>query len=41
LGDVDHKLQFDFYYIKNISYWLDILIFFKTLRVVLTGFGAK
>ena len=41
LGEADHKLQFDFYYIKNISYWLDILIFFKTLRVVITGFGAK
>jgi lipopolysaccharide/colanic/teichoic acid biosynthesis glycosyltransferase len=41
LSDVDHKLQFDFYYIKNISYWMDILILFKTIRVVLTGFGAK
>jgi lipopolysaccharide/colanic/teichoic acid biosynthesis glycosyltransferase len=41
LSDVDHKLQFDFYYIKNISYWMDILILMKTVRVVLTGFGAK
>jgi len=41
LSDVDHKLQFDFYYIKNISYWMDILILMKTARVVLTGFGAK
>lgn len=41
LDDVDHKLQFDFYYIKYISYWMDILIAFKTIRVVLTGFGAK
>ncbi|HEX7711150.1 MAG TPA: sugar transferase [Sphingomonadaceae bacterium] len=41
LSDVDHKLQFDFYYIKNISYWMDILILLRTVRVVLTGFGAK
>ena len=41
LSDVDHKLQFDFYYIKNISYWIDLLILFRTLRVMLNGFGAK
>jgi lipopolysaccharide/colanic/teichoic acid biosynthesis glycosyltransferase len=41
LSDVDHKLQFDFFYIKNISYWMDILVLFKTIRVILTGFGAK
>ena len=41
LSDVDHKLQFDFYYIKNISYWIDLLIFFRTLRVIMSGFGAK
>ena len=41
VADVDHKLQFDFYYIKNLSYWLDILIAVRTVWVVLTGFGAK
>lgn len=41
LGDIDEKLQYDFYYIKNFSYWIDLLIVFKTLRVVLSGFGAK
>ena len=35
------KLQYDFYYIKHISPWLDILILAKTVRTVLTGFGAK
>lgn len=35
------KIQYDFYYIKHFSFWLDILIFFKTIRVVITGFGAK
>ena len=41
LSDVDDKLQYDFYYIKNFSYWLDFLILFRTAMVVLTGFGAK
>jgi lipopolysaccharide/colanic/teichoic acid biosynthesis glycosyltransferase len=41
LRDIDHKLQLDFYYIKNISYWIDLLIFFRTLRVMFDGFGAK
>ena len=41
LGEIDDKLQYDFYYIKNLSYWLDILIAGRTVRVVLTGFGAK
>jgi lipopolysaccharide/colanic/teichoic acid biosynthesis glycosyltransferase len=41
IGDVDTKLQLDFYYIKNFSYWIDTLIAFRTVRVMLTGFGAK
>ncbi|NNC51825.1 MAG: exopolysaccharide biosynthesis polyprenyl glycosylphosphotransferase [Erythrobacter sp.] len=41
IGEVDHKLQYDFYYIKNLSYWLDIIIALRTLRVILSGFGAK
>ncbi|BBC73988.1 conserved hypothetical protein [Altererythrobacter sp. B11] len=41
VGDIDTKLQLDFYYIKNFSYWIDILIAFRTVRVMLTGFGAK
>ena len=35
------KLQFDFYYIKNFSPWLDFLIVLKTFRTILTGFGSK
>lgn len=35
------KIQYDFYYIKHFSFWLDILIFIKTIRVIVTGFGAK
>lgn len=39
--DVLEKLHYDFYYIKNFSPWLDILIVFRTVRTMLTGFGAK
>ncbi len=35
------KLEHDLYYIKNFSLWLDILIVFKTLHTMLTGFGAR
>ena len=41
LSEIDAKLQFDFYYIKNISYWLDLLIAFKSIRTMLSGFGAR
>lgn len=43
-GDADAtriKIQHDFYYIKHFSFWLDILIVFKTIRVLLTGWGAR
>ncbi len=39
--DVLSKLRYDFYYIKNLSLWLDMLIVLKTLRVITTGIGAK
>ena len=35
------KLQYDFYYIKNFSPWLDVLITFKTLKTMFTGSGAR
>ena len=41
VNQVEEKLQYDFYYIKNLSYWLDIVIAFRTVKVVLSGFGAK
>lgn len=34
------KLRYDFYYIKNISLWLDLLIGLKTIRVMIRGIGA-
>ena len=43
-GDADEtrvKIEHDFYYIKHISFSLDILIVFKTVKTMLTGFGAR
>ena len=39
--DVSEKLQYDFFYVKNFSPWLDFLIAALTVRVMLTGLGAK
>ena len=41
LDDINTKLQFDFFYIRNFSYWLDAIIAFRTLGVVLNGFGSR
>ena len=35
------KLHYDFYYIKNFSFWLDLLIMAGTVRTVITGHGAR
>ncbi|HVE01880.1 MAG TPA: sugar transferase [Sphingomicrobium sp.] len=39
--EVHRKLQYDFYYIKYFSPWLDLLILFRTIKTMLTGSGAK
>lgn len=39
--EIHRKLQYDFYYIKYFSPALDILILFKTVKTMLTGFGAR
>ncbi|MEM6492889.1 MAG: sugar transferase [Pseudomonadota bacterium] len=39
--DVMRKLQYDFYYIKNFSLWLDLVIALKTIKVMLLKLGAK
>jgi lipopolysaccharide/colanic/teichoic acid biosynthesis glycosyltransferase len=38
---VHRKLQYDFYYIKYFSPWLDLLIVARTLNTVTTGFGWR
>jgi lipopolysaccharide/colanic/teichoic acid biosynthesis glycosyltransferase len=37
----NQKLKFDFFYIKYFSLWLDVLISLKTVKTILTGFGAR
>jgi exopolysaccharide biosynthesis polyprenyl glycosylphosphotransferase len=37
--DAYEKFAYDLYYIKNFSFWLDIAIVLKTIRVVLLGKG--
>jgi lipopolysaccharide/colanic/teichoic acid biosynthesis glycosyltransferase len=41
VDEVHRKLQYDFYYIKYFSPWLDSLIAFSTVRTILTGFGSR
>lgn len=41
LEDSHVKLQYDLYYVKNLSLWLDLKILFRTIRVVLQGSGAR
>ena len=41
VDQVHEKLQYDFFYIKYFSPWLDVLILFKTIRTMLSGFGAR
>ena len=39
--DAVEKLQYDLYYIKNLSFFLDLLIIMQTLQVVLWGKGGR
>ncbi len=41
LEDSHVKLQYDLYYVKNLSLWLDFKILLRTIRVVLQGSGAR
>jgi lipopolysaccharide/colanic/teichoic acid biosynthesis glycosyltransferase len=41
VDEVHRKLQYDFYYIKYFSPWLDLLIFLRTIKTIMTGFGSK
>ena len=41
IEDSGQKLQYDLYYVKNHSWFLDIVIVFETIGVVLTGKGAQ
>ncbi len=39
--DALEKLQYDLYYVKNQSVFLDLIIIFRTLEVILFGKGAR
>lgn len=39
--DALEKLQYDLYYVKNHSLFLDIVVLFETISVVLSGKGAR
>jgi len=41
VDQVHEKLKYDFYYIKYFSPWLDVLIVFRTIKTMLSGFGAR
>ncbi len=41
VDDAVYKLQFDLYYVKNHSLFLDLVILFQTAQVVLFGQGAR
>ena len=35
------KLAFDFYYIKHMSAWLDLLVLLKTIKTIIVGSGYR
>ena len=35
------KLEYDFYYIKHFSFWLDAIIAMKSVRAIVTCFGSR
>ena len=41
VDDATIKLQYDFFYIKYCSLWLDTLILLMTVRTIVTGFGSR
>ncbi len=41
LDDAREKLEFDLFYIKNLSVWLDLFILFQTTKIMFLGRGAR
>ena len=40
VDDAANKLSYDLYYLRNFSFWLDLLILLKTMRLVFNARGA-
>ncbi|MEH3158272.1 MAG: sugar transferase [Sphingomonas taxi] len=41
VSEIREKLNLDFYYVKNYSLWLDILIVLRTIVIMVSGHGAR
>lgn len=41
VADAQEKLQYDLYYVKNHSLFLDLVVLFETIGVVVSGKGAR
>jgi sugar transferase (PEP-CTERM system associated) len=41
IEDATEKLNYDLFYIKNVSFLLDLVIVFRTIKIVLFGRGAR
>src|SRR5690606_1724012 len=41
IEDTIQKLEYDLYYVKHLSLWLDLSILLRTVRIIVTGFGAR
>ncbi|RPJ21311.1 MAG: glycosyl transferase, partial [Planctomycetaceae bacterium] len=39
--DAYRKLEYDLFYLKNMSLAFDLLIILQTVKIVLTGFGGR
>lgn len=41
LEGTKEKLEYDLYYVKNLSFSLDLLTIYETTKTILTGFGSR
>jgi exopolysaccharide biosynthesis polyprenyl glycosylphosphotransferase len=41
LEEETEKVRYDFYYIKRMSFWLDLRILFETVKIILLGRGSE
>jgi len=41
LAEETEKMRYDLYYIKHLSFWLDLRILFDTVKIILFGRGAQ
>lgn len=40
IEDTTEKLSYDIYYLKKFSFWLDLVIFFKTIKLLINAQGS-